>query len=115
MRWITENNQPINIINDRALRDLLLSGHPNIELPSHFTISCDICSSFEKCQECIGKLLQVRDHVSVNIAIVSSCLQEHAGHLHFATDLWTVHLKHDGEMISFLLDIIEVTEVSISF
>jgi hypothetical protein len=63
VRWITENNRPVNIINDRALRDLLLSGRPNIELPSHFTISRDIRASFEKCQERIGKLLQVCDHI----------------------------------------------------
>ncbi|KAG2099277.1 uncharacterized protein F5147DRAFT_582695, partial [Suillus discolor] len=63
VRWITENNRPVNIINDRALRDLLLSGRPNIELPSHFTISRDIWASFEKCQERIGTLLQVCDHI----------------------------------------------------
>ena len=46
-------------MNDRALRDLLLAGRPNIELPSQFTISWDIKSSFEKCQQRIGRLLQV--------------------------------------------------------
>jgi hypothetical protein len=71
VRWITENNRPVNVINDRALRELLLSGRPNIELPSHFTISCDIRASFEKCQECIGKILQVCDHISVNVTRVS--------------------------------------------
>jgi len=116
----------VNILNDRALRDLLLSGCPNIELPSRFTISRDIRASFEKCQERIGKLLQVCDQISVNVTRVSSCIQEHAGCLHFATDAWTslnhrafiawtVHLEHEGEMISFLLDIIEVAEVSIYF
>ncbi|KAG1806027.1 hypothetical protein EV424DRAFT_1329888, partial [Suillus variegatus] len=109
MHTSNENNRPVNIINDRALRDLLLSGRPNIELPSHFTITRDIRASFEKCQERIGTLLQ-----------------EHDGRLHFATDAWTspnhrafiawtVHLEHQGEMISFLLDIIEVAEVSIYF
>ncbi|KAG1748947.1 uncharacterized protein EDB91DRAFT_1244750 [Suillus paluster] len=97
VRWITGNNRPVNIINDRALRDLLLSGRPNIELSSHFTISHDIRASFEKSQERIGKLLQ-----------------EHAGRLHFATDAWTspnhrsfiawtVHLEHEGEIISLSL------------
>lgn len=71
VRWITENNRPVNIINDRALRDLLLSGRPNIELPSHFTITRDIRASFEKCQERIGTLLQVCDHIHVNLAAES--------------------------------------------
>jgi len=48
-------------------------------------------------------------------------LQEHPGHLHFATDAWTspnhrafvawtVHFEYEGAMIVFLLDIIEVPE-----
>jgi hypothetical protein len=49
-------------------------------------------------------------------------LQEHPGRLHFATDAWTsenhrafvawtVHFEYEGEMLSFLLDVIEVPEV----
>jgi len=48
--------------------------------------------------------------------------QEHDGKLHFTTDAWTspnhhasvawtVHLQHEGKMLAFLLDIVEVTEV----
>jgi len=59
VRWLTENNRPTNIINDRALRDLLLAGRPSIDLPSRFTISRDIRLSFLKCQDRISKLLQV--------------------------------------------------------
>ncbi len=47
-------------------------------------------------------------------------LKEYDGHLSFAMDAWmspnhkafvavTVHLKHDGQPISLLLDIIELT------
>ena len=32
VRWITENNRPVNILNDCTLRDLLLSGRPNIDV-----------------------------------------------------------------------------------
>lgn len=50
-------------------------------------------------------------------------MQDQPGRLHFATDAWTspnhrafiawtVHLEHKGTMLSFLLDIIEVAEVS---
>lgn len=59
VQWITENNRPTNIVTDRALRDLLLAGRPNTELPSQPTISRDIKSSFAKCRQNIGKLLQV--------------------------------------------------------
>jgi hypothetical protein len=52
-------------------------------------------------------------------------LQEHPGRLHFATDAWTspnhraflgwtVHLEYKGEMLSFLLDIVELAEVRYS-
>jgi hypothetical protein len=33
IKWVTENNRPINIINDRALRDLLTAGRPHLALP----------------------------------------------------------------------------------
>ena len=49
--------------------------------------------------------------------------QEYDGILSFATDCWTlpnhrafmaitVHLEHEGELISLLLDIVEVAKVS---
>jgi hypothetical protein len=48
--------------------------------------------------------------------------QEHPGHVYFGTDAWTslnhrafvawtVHLHHEGHVLCFLLDIIEVPEV----
>ena len=59
VKWITENNRPANIINDRELRDLLMAGRPTVVLPSNNTISRDITASFEKCRKRIAKLLQV--------------------------------------------------------
>jgi hypothetical protein len=49
--------------------------------------------------------------------------QDYPGRLHFATDAWTspnhrafvawtVHLEHDGHMLTFLLDVMEVAEAS---
>ena len=35
VRWITESNHPINIINDRLLCDLLTAGRPSITVPYH--------------------------------------------------------------------------------
>jgi hypothetical protein len=60
VKWLTENNRPINIINDRELRELLTAGRPSIQLPTNPTILRDIHMSFEKCQVRIAKLLQVR-------------------------------------------------------
>ncbi|KAG6804729.1 hypothetical protein H0H92_002843, partial [Tricholoma furcatifolium] len=48
-------------------------------------------------------------------------LREHEGHVHFATDAWTspnhramvawtVHLHHQGHILVFLLDVLEVPE-----
>ena len=105
VKWLMENNRPVNIVNDRELRNLLTAGHPTIQLPTNPTISHDINTSFEKCRERIEKLLQ-----------------EHPGHLHFVTDAWTspnhhtfiawtVHLEYEGEMLCFLLDIAKLLEV----
>jgi hypothetical protein len=59
VKWVTENNRPLNIINDRELRNLLTAGRPSIHLPSHDTISRDIKAAFEKCRDRVAKLLQV--------------------------------------------------------
>jgi len=59
VKWITENNRPVNIINDWELRNLLTAGQPSIELPSNQTLSCDINAPFERCQDHISKLLNV--------------------------------------------------------
>jgi hypothetical protein len=104
VKWITENNRPVTIIEDVELRELLLAGCPQLTLPSRFTVSRDIHASYECCRECIKNLLQ-----------------DHPGRLHFATDCWTspnhrafvawtVHLAFRGEMLAFLLDIIELPE-----
>jgi hypothetical protein len=105
VKWITESNRPANVINDRELQELLTAGRPKLSLPSLTTLLRDIHASFDKCRERIAKLLR-----------------EYPGRLNFATDAWTspnhrafvawsVHFQHDGEMICFLLDIIEVPEV----
>ncbi|KAI0245055.1 hypothetical protein BJV78DRAFT_1142019, partial [Lactifluus subvellereus] len=85
--------------------EIRLVSQLNAILPSPDTISRDISAAFEKCQDHIAKLLQ-----------------EYNGRLHFTMDAWTslnhcafiawtVHLSHSGEMLSFLLDIDELSEV----
>ena len=106
VKWVTKSHRPAAIIEDPDLVELLTAGHPQMSLPSQSTVARDVATSFEKCQARISKLLQ-----------------EHPGRLHFATDAWTspnhrdfvawtVHLQHKGTMLAFLLDIIEVPEVS---
>ena len=103
-KWVTESNRPVHIVSDPELIDLLMTGHPHLKVPSLNTVRRDIKAAYEKCWECITKLLQ-----------------DHPGHIHFATNTWTstnhqafvawmVHLEHDGTMLAFLLDIIEVPE-----
>jgi hypothetical protein len=82
-----------------------MTGQPNMELPSATTITRDIKSSFNFCHDRIAKILT-----------------KHPGKVHFVTDAWTslnhhsfvtwtVHLEHDSDMLTFLLDIIEVAKV----
>jgi len=103
-KWVVESNRPTSIVSDPKLIDLLMTGHPHLKVPSPNTVQRDVKAAYEKCQECISKLLQ-----------------DHPGHLHFTTDAWmstnhhafvtwTVHLEHNGTMLAFLLDIIEVPE-----
>ncbi|KAG1904903.1 uncharacterized protein F5891DRAFT_944496, partial [Suillus fuscotomentosus] len=85
---------------------LLFTGRPSVTLPSNQTISRDINTSFEKCRVHIAKLLQ-----------------DYPGHIHFGADTWTAtnhcafvawtaHIEYEGIMLAFLLDIVEVPEVS---
>ena len=66
VKWVTENNRAMNIINDQELHNLLTVGQPSIHLPSHDTISRDINAAYEKCRDQVAKLLQV--------SLVSHCL-----------------------------------------
>jgi hypothetical protein len=101
-KWVAESNRPANITNDPELINLLTTGHHHLKVPSPATVRRDITAAYLKCRERISKLLQ-----------------DHPGRVHFATDAWTstnhyafvawtVHLEHDGVMLAFLLDIVEV-------
>jgi len=92
-KWVAESNRPATVISDPELINLLTTGHPHLKVLSLNTVQHDIKAAYKRCCQCITKLLQ-----------------EHPGHVHFATDAWTVHLKHNGTILAFLLDIIEVPE-----
>ena len=59
VKWVTENNRPVNIINDQELHNLLTVGRPSTHLPSDDTISRDFNAAYEKCRDRVVKLLQV--------------------------------------------------------
>jgi hypothetical protein len=103
-KWVAENNRPASIIADPELVDILTSGRPHIKVPTPNTVRRDVKAAYAKCRGRITKLLH-----------------DHLGRIHIATDAWTstnhhafvawtVHLEHDGCMLVFLLDIMEVPE-----
>lgn len=59
VHWVTESNCSIQIVEDCKFCDLMLAGHPQANLPGCQTVAHDIKASFEHCEECINKLLQV--------------------------------------------------------
>jgi hypothetical protein len=105
-RWCVENSCPTKIVSDQEFVTLMKAGRPSTVIPSPATVRRDIKAIFEHCRERIDNILK-----------------KHAGHLNFATDAWTspnhrafvgwtVHLPHEGHLLSFLLDVVKVTEVS---
>src|SRR5689334_18587457 len=79
-----------------------MTSHPLLKVPCPNTVRHDVKAAYAKCHECIMRLLQ-----------------DHPSHIHSATDVWTlpshqvfvawtVHLEHEGTMLAFLLDIMEV-------
>ncbi|KAI0284144.1 hypothetical protein BC826DRAFT_872328, partial [Russula brevipes] len=98
----TTDNRPATIVSDPELINLLTTGHPHLKVPSPNTVRRDVKAAYNKCRQRITTLLR-----------------EHPGRVHFATDAWTstnhhafvawtVHLEHNGVMLAFLLDILEV-------
>ncbi|KIK92032.1 hypothetical protein PAXRUDRAFT_148193, partial [Paxillus rubicundulus Ve08.2h10] len=87
---------PLSIVEDRGFQSLMNTGRPEYYIPSHFTVSCDVCLIFAQTRNC-----------------------EYDGKVNFTTDAWmapnhrafiafSVHLAHKGEALTMPLDIIEV-------
>jgi hypothetical protein len=97
------------------------AGRPATYIPSQYTVSRDIKILFEISRQRIDKLLKACQGL-LSTWQVAHFLQDHKGKIHFATDAWTspnhfalvawtVHLHHEGHILTFLLDIYEVPEV----
>lgn len=121
MRWVSENYRPYDIVTDRAFVMLMKTGRPEYKLPSPSTVSRDVQRVFERCRTRIAKMLQVSRHEHVREGHRLTLLQDFAGELNYTFDAWTspnhkaliafaVHLHHEGEPLTFLLDVIEVAE-----
>ncbi|KAF5343676.1 hypothetical protein D9758_014683 [Tetrapyrgos nigripes] len=102
VRWVAESGRPFAIVKDRGFQCLMKTGRPGYYLPHPTTVARDVKTVFAKTRQRIALMLQ-----------------EYEGDINFATDAWsspnhrayiaiTVHLEHDGEPLSFLLDFVEV-------
>ena len=106
MWWVSENLCSFGIISDHRFLMLMKTGWPEYYILSPSTISYDVRFMFACTQQHIVKMLQ-----------------EYKGRVSFTTDTWTspnhhsfiafcVHMEHEGKLLTFPLDIVEVTRVS---
>ncbi|RPD52227.1 hypothetical protein L226DRAFT_425154, partial [Lentinus tigrinus ALCF2SS1-7] len=104
VRWVAENKRPYDTVKDRAFLTLMKMGRPEYKIPSPATVSRDVRRMFARCH-----------------ARVTRMLQDYNGELNFMFDAWmspnhkallafAVHLQHQGNALSFILDVIEVAE-----
>jgi hypothetical protein len=97
------------------------AGRPTTYIPSPSTVARDIKTLFEKSRQRIDKILKVPlvfplTHYEVtylwhrNIQAIFTLLRTLTSPNHRAFVAWTVHLHHEGHILTFLLDVIEVPE-----
>ena len=60
VRWVSENNQPFQIVNDQGFRSLMKTGRPEYHIPFTETLSCNVKNVFIQVRGRIAKSLQVR-------------------------------------------------------
>ncbi len=97
------------------------TGRPEYKIPSPSTVSRDVRRVFAKCRARIAKMLRVRSCPCDKVARWLTSVQDFDGELNFTFDAWTspnhkallafaVHLHHEGEPLTFILDVVEVAE-----
>ncbi|KAJ7193026.1 hypothetical protein B0H12DRAFT_1039476, partial [Mycena haematopus] len=90
---------------DREFKYILGAERPEFRLPGRRTVARDLRAAYERSR-----------------TYVQTLLKEYPGRLSFGTDAWTspnhraflawvVHLQHEGELLSFPIDVYEVPEV----
>ena len=59
MRWVAENKQPFQIVNDRGFQSLMKTGRPEYHIPSMQTVSRNVKQVFVQARKRIVNMLQV--------------------------------------------------------
>ena len=59
VKWLTESNRPMHLVQDREFVTLMTAGRPSLNLPSPDTVARDIRAAFTRCQQRIKTLLTV--------------------------------------------------------
>ncbi|KAF8144689.1 hypothetical protein K438DRAFT_1631437, partial [Mycena galopus ATCC 62051] len=101
--------RPVAPSDHREFRHILGAGRPEYRLPSRRIVARDLRAAY--------------DHSRI---VIATLLRDYPGRLSFGTDAWTspnhrgflawtVHLQHEGELLSFPLDVFEVPEVRYKF
>ncbi|KIK35617.1 hypothetical protein CY34DRAFT_95779, partial [Suillus luteus UH-Slu-Lm8-n1] len=94
--WVSESLRSFEIVKDRGFISLMKTGQPEYYIPTPKTVARDVRLVFD-----------------------------YTGKLNFATDAWTlpnhcayvavsVHLEHEGQLLSMILDIVEVSKVKVN-
>ncbi|KAL1739475.1 hypothetical protein HDZ31DRAFT_49335 [Schizophyllum fasciatum] len=115
---MAESYRPFSVVDDEGFKRLMKTGRPEHYLPSQSTVSRDLKRVFARSRACIAKMLQAC-HLGIVMSMEAEYLQEYDGDLNFQTDCWTapnhkaymgttVTLEHDGSMMTFVLDVVEV-------
>ena len=112
----------MHIVEDPGLHRLMKTGRPHYRIPSSRTVARDVHVVFRRVKERIAEMLQVSYiYKFIKNTGLLTFEKKYDGHLNFATDAWTspnqrayvaitVHLEHNGEPISMLLDVVEVAK-----
>ncbi|RDX45216.1 hypothetical protein OH76DRAFT_1305229, partial [Lentinus brumalis] len=96
--------RPYEMVKDRAFLTLMKTGRPEYKIPSPSTVSRDVRRVFAKCRPRIARMLRDYDY-ELNFTFDAWTSPNHKALLAFA-----VHLQHNGQPLTFILDVIEVAE-----
>lgn len=112
----------MHIVEDPGFHRLMKTGRPHYRIPSSRTVARDVHVVFRRVKERIAEMLQVSYiYKFIKNTGLLTFEKKYDGRLNFATDAWTspnqrayvaitVHLEHNGEPISMLLDVVEVAK-----
>ncbi|KAL1716416.1 hypothetical protein EV715DRAFT_205342, partial [Schizophyllum commune] len=105
VKWMAQSFRPFALVEDDGFKTLMKTGRPDYYIPSRSTVSRDVKRVFARTRARVARLLQ-----------------DHDGDLSFVTDMWTspnhipymgttVTLEHEGEIVTLVLDVVQVAKV----